>query len=148
VESESTKQSNCVMQFQSKPEPLRDGFGSSQCFPLSIGRKDLLCGHFRPSRFGGEGRIRTSEGLRQQIYSLPPLAAREPLQLASQIITVQRTNRKPLKISMLRANSSPMRQPNLHNGNRKEPSCQEDTPYLNRPSPPAGSHPISAGGFR
>jgi hypothetical protein len=53
-----------------------------------------------------------------------------------------------LKISMLRANSSPMRQPNLHNGNRKDPSCQEDTPYLNRPSPPAGSHPISAGGFR
>ena len=28
---------------------------------------------------GGEGRIRTSEGLRRQIYSLLPLATREPL---------------------------------------------------------------------
>jgi hypothetical protein len=28
---------------------------------------------------GGEGRIRTSEGVRRQIYSLLPLAAREPL---------------------------------------------------------------------
>src|SRR5262249_5708034 len=29
--------------------------------------------------YGGEGRIRTSEGVRRQIYSLIPLAAREPL---------------------------------------------------------------------
>ena len=27
---------------------------------------------------GGEGWIRTTEGIRQQIYSLPPLTAREP----------------------------------------------------------------------
>jgi hypothetical protein len=31
------------------------------------------------SVLGGEGRIRTSEGVRRQIYSLLPLAAREPL---------------------------------------------------------------------
>ena len=30
-------------------------------------------------QFGGEGRIRTSEGISRQIYSLLPLAAREPL---------------------------------------------------------------------
>jgi hypothetical protein len=29
--------------------------------------------------YGGEGRIRTSEGVRRQIYSLIPLATREPL---------------------------------------------------------------------
>jgi hypothetical protein len=28
---------------------------------------------------GGEGRIRTSEGISRQIYSLLPLATREPL---------------------------------------------------------------------
>ena len=33
----------------------------------------------RSSVLGGEGRIRTSEGVRRQIYSLLPLAAREPL---------------------------------------------------------------------
>ncbi len=31
---------------------------------------------------GGEGRIRTSEGIRRQIYSLFPLAAREPLRFS------------------------------------------------------------------
>ena len=31
---------------------------------------------------GGEGRIRTSEGVSQQIYSLPRLAASVPLRLA------------------------------------------------------------------
>ena len=33
-----------------------------------------------PQKNGGGGRIRTSEGIRQQIYSLIPLATREPLQ--------------------------------------------------------------------
>src|SRR5690554_2124253 len=33
-------------------------------------------------RVGGEGRIRTSEGVSQQIYSLPRLAASVPLRLA------------------------------------------------------------------
>ena len=33
----------------------------------------------RPPEPGGEGRIRTSEGVRRQIYSLLPLATREPL---------------------------------------------------------------------
>ena len=42
----------------------------TELFPLSLSR--LLS-------FGGEGRIRTSEGIRRQIYSLLPLAAREPL---------------------------------------------------------------------
>ncbi len=34
----------------------------------------------RPRRkyYGGQGRIRTSEGKRQQIYSLSPLTTREP----------------------------------------------------------------------
>jgi hypothetical protein len=32
-----------------------------------------------PSEIGGEGRIRTSEGISRQIYSLLPLATREPL---------------------------------------------------------------------
>src|SRR5262245_22479100 len=34
-----------------------------------------------PPRVGGEGRIRTFEGIRRQIYSLLPLATREPLPL-------------------------------------------------------------------
>jgi hypothetical protein len=32
------------------------------------------------AKIGGEGRIRTSEGISRQIYSLLPLATREPLQ--------------------------------------------------------------------
>ena len=35
--------------------------------------------------YGGEGRIRTSEGVRRQIYSLIPLATREPLPRFAQI---------------------------------------------------------------
>lgn len=31
--------------------------------------------------YGGEGRIRTFEGIRRQIYNLLPLAARAPLQV-------------------------------------------------------------------
>ncbi len=34
----------------------------------------------RPANLGGGGRIRTYEGVSRQIYSLIPLAAREPLQ--------------------------------------------------------------------
>ena len=37
----------------------------------------------RRRRAGGEGRIRTSEGMSQQIYSLPRLAASVPLRLKS-----------------------------------------------------------------
>src|SRR5207253_6101100 len=37
-----------------------------------------------PPITGGEGRIRTSEGISRQIYSLLPLAAREPLRSEKQ----------------------------------------------------------------
>jgi hypothetical protein len=36
-----------------------------------------------PAFIGGEGRIRTSEGISRQIYSLLPLATREPLRSES-----------------------------------------------------------------
>ena len=39
-------------------------------------------------RRGGGGRIRTFEGVSQQIYSLPPLTAREPLRTKPAIIAV------------------------------------------------------------
>jgi hypothetical protein len=43
----------------------------TELFPLSCGL----------AKFGGEGRIRTSVGISRQIYSLLPLAAREPLRI-------------------------------------------------------------------
>ncbi len=53
--------------------PLRASFNISQYIANSP--------RCRASRimYGGEGRIRTSEGVRRQIYSLIPLATREPL---------------------------------------------------------------------
>ena len=43
-----------------------------------------------PYASGGEGRIRTSEGISQQIYSLPRLAASVPLRIYSASETRQR----------------------------------------------------------
>src|SRR5690349_12791166 len=49
--------------------------GRLALYPLSYSRSVLISLPI----LGGEGRIRTSEGVRRQIYSLLPLAAREPL---------------------------------------------------------------------
>ncbi len=43
---------------------------------------------------GGEGRIRTSEALRRQIYSLLPLATREPLLLYLDTKSIRRPRLK------------------------------------------------------
>ncbi len=48
--------------------------GRLALYQLSYSRSALAA-----PELGGEGRIRTSEGVRRQIYSLLPLAAREPL---------------------------------------------------------------------
>ena len=40
-------------------------------------------------RGGGGGRIRTYEGISQQIYSLPPLAAWVPLRGISRLLSIQ-----------------------------------------------------------
>ena len=53
-------------------------------FVFEAARTTGFCGRDPASAglIGGEGRIRTSEGVSQQIYSLPRLAASVPLRLA------------------------------------------------------------------
>ena len=49
--------------------------------------------------YGGEGRIRTSEGVRRQIYSLIPLATREPLPVCFRTIADGRNRTDDLLIT-------------------------------------------------
>ena len=59
-------------------------YSRSPNIDLGIIHKDLA---------GGEGRIRTSEGISRQIYSLLPLAAREPLQTRARSVQADGQNR-------------------------------------------------------
>src|SRR5215475_7708771 len=78
--------------------PSLEGSCSSQLsysrqFPeLRFNRKPIIREYF--SVYGGEGRIRTSEALRRQIYSLLPLATREPLLLPGYVVCSQRSLRQ------------------------------------------------------
>src|SRR5262245_8419321 len=77
--------------------PSLEGSCSSQLsysrqFPeLRFKPKPIIREYFSVLFYGGEGRIRTSEALRRQIYSLLPLATREPLLLPGYIVCSQRS---------------------------------------------------------
>ena len=59
-------------------------------YQLSYSRlRAHVLAHVETHRTDGEGRIRTSEGVRRQIYSLLPLATRESLQILIHIATTE-----------------------------------------------------------
>ena len=58
-----------------------DSLAKSTSTPAIIGAGPERGGRSGPSRSGGQGGIRTPEGVSQQIYSLPPLAAWVPAPL-------------------------------------------------------------------
>lgn len=57
----------------------------AEVLPLNYTRQTILYYQWYFTINGGGGRIRTSEGLSRQIYSLFPLTAREPLLTARKV---------------------------------------------------------------
>ena len=60
-------------------------------YQLSYSRTCPLFKDLVEKKYGGGGRIRTSEGIRRQIYSLFPLAAREPLHKMVPMVELEST---------------------------------------------------------
>ena len=72
------------------------GSNSLPCYP-NLTPLTTKKEHLTMFFFGGRGWIRTTEAITQQIYSLPPLAAREPFHILKCLVGLQglepRTNR-------------------------------------------------------
>ena len=84
---------------------------------------------------GGQGRIRTSEGYCQQIYSLPPLTAREPGHSRETSLSISEAGGYE-NVRGSRATSGP------HTAGRGDPQTRRTaTPYSPREVPPRGPPP-------